>query len=165
MTGQRMGTIASSDNHWSQPGKEGFGVMAVYAPALTREVVFDAIAARRTYGTTGSRILLDFVVAGSPMGGEVRLPAEAPIRVAASVVGTGPLRLVEVLRGDLETQQWQVVHRRWFGGASAPLEAQVDFVDEAPVAHALYYLRVRQRDLVHGRVAMAWSSPVWVDRG
>jgi hypothetical protein len=164
MTGQRMGTIASSDNHWSQPGKEGFGTVAIFAPSLTREAIFDAIATRRTYGTTGSRILLDFAVAGTPMGGEVRLPTGEPIRVTATVVGTGPLRLVEVLRGDVDAQTWQVVHRQWFGGASAPLEASVDFVDEAPVAHALYYLRVRQRDFVHGRVAMAWSSPVWVDR-
>ena len=34
----------------------------------------------------------------------------------------------------------------------------------APPARGLYYVRVRQRDLVHGRVAMAWSSPVWVER-
>ncbi|HEX2033774.1 MAG TPA: DUF3604 domain-containing protein [Chloroflexota bacterium] len=163
LTGQRMGTIASSDNHWSQPGKEGFGIMAAAAPALTREAVFDAIAARRTYGTTGSRILLDFEVAGMPMGGECRLPREATVPVRAEIAGTGPLRLVEVLRGDLEAGEWRVVHRRWFGGASAPLEAVLDWTDESPPARALYYLRVRQRDLVHGRVAMAWSSPVWVE--
>ena len=68
MTGQRMGTIASSDNHCARPGREGFGVLAVYAPALTREAVFDAIHRRRTYGTTGSRIVLDFTLNGTPMG-------------------------------------------------------------------------------------------------
>ena len=55
-----------------------------------------------------------------PWAAEVQLPADEPIRVTAGVDGTGPLRLVEVLRGDLDAQRWQVVHRRWFGGASAP---------------------------------------------
>ncbi|MGH2356026.1 MAG: hypothetical protein ACRDJN_30840, partial [Chloroflexota bacterium] len=72
---------------------------------------------------------------------------------------------VEVLRGDLDLQEWQVLYREWFPGASAPGEATVDWTDEAPPARCLYYLRVRQRDFVHGRVAMAWSSPVWVDSG
>lgn len=163
LTGQQMGVIASSDNHWSQPGKEGFGVLAVYAPELTRGAVFDAVASRRTYGTTGSRILLDLGANGTPMGGECRLAAGQALRVTASVIGTGPLRLVEVLRGDLDRQDWQVMHRQWFPGARAPTEAQVDWTDEHPPAHCLYYLRVRQRDLVHGRVAMAWSSPIWVN--
>ena len=163
LTGQRMGTIASSDNHWSQPGKEGFGTVAVWAPALTREAVFDAIAARRTYGTTGSRILLEFAVNGEPMGGEAQRRGGEPVRVTGRVVGTGPLRLVEVLRGDVDAQTWSVAYREWFGGASAPLEAAVNWTDPSPVPHALYYLRVRQRDFIHGRVAVAWSSPVWVD--
>jgi hypothetical protein len=163
MTGQKMGVIASSDNHWSQPGKEGYGAMAVYAPSLTREAVFDAIARRQTYATTGSRILLEFAVNGVPMGGEVRLDAGAQVEVSGHIVGTGPLRFVEVLRGDLERQTWEVVHRQWFAGASAPRESSINWTDPAPPSQGLYYVRVRQRDFVHGRVAMAWSSPVWVE--
>jgi hypothetical protein len=104
-------------------------------------------------------------VNGTPMGGELALDPGEAIRITASVVGTAPLRLVEVLRGDMDGQRWTVAHRQWFGGASAPLEATVEWADAQPVAQALYYLRVRQRDMVHGRVAMAWSSPVWVTRG
>ena len=36
LTGQRMGTICSSDNHQAQPGKRQTGLAAVWAPALTR---------------------------------------------------------------------------------------------------------------------------------
>ncbi|HEX2513671.1 MAG TPA: DUF3604 domain-containing protein [Chloroflexota bacterium] len=163
MTGQRMGTIASSDNHCARPGREGFGVLAVYAPALTREAVFDAIHRRRTYGTTGSRIVLDFTLNGTPMGGEARLEGGQPVRLQGHILGTGPLRFVEVLRGDLDGQEWRVAHREWFSGMGAPRALELDWSDPAPPARGLYYLRVRQRDLVHGRVAMAWSSPVWVD--
>jgi hypothetical protein len=164
MTGQRLSVIASSDNHWSQPGKDGFGIAAVYAPALTREAVFDALADRRTYGTTGARMLLDFAVDGVPMGGVCRLEPGRPARITARVVGSGPLRQVDVLRGDVERQEWRLAHRQWFAGGDAPLEVEVDWTDDSPPANGLYYLRVRQRDLVHGRVAMGWSSPVWVER-
>jgi hypothetical protein len=161
--GNRMGTIASSDNHFARPGREGFGVMAVYAPELTREAVFDAIRRRRTYGTTGCRLLLDFAVNGTPMGGEVRLTSREPARITGHVVGAAPIRFVEVLRGDLDAHEWRVAHRQWFAGG-APMELALDWTDEAPPVRGLYYLRVRQRDIVHGRVAMAWSSPVWVER-
>ena len=29
-------------------------------------------------------------------------------------------------------------------------------------ADAVYYLRLRQRSQVRGRIVMAWSSPIWV---
>ena len=160
--GRHFGIIASSDNHFARPGREGFGVMAVYAPELTREAVFDAIRHRRTYGTTGCRLLLDFALNGTPMGGEVRLEPGQPARIVGHVVGAAPIRFVEILRGDLEAKEWRVAHREWFAG-NAPMELAFDWTDDAPPAQGLYYVRVRQRDIVHGRVAMAWSSPVWVE--
>jgi len=164
LLGHRMGTICSSDNHFARPGREGYGVMAVYAPELTREAVFDAIRRRRTYGTTGCRLLLDFAVNGTPMGGEVRLEPGQVARLTGHVVGAAPIRFVEILRGDVEAHEWRVAHRQWFAG-NAPLELALEWTDEAPPVHGLYYVRVRQRDIVHGRVAMGWSSPVWVDLG
>jgi hypothetical protein len=162
LMGRHFGIIASSDNHFARPGREGFGVMAVYAPELTREAVFDAIRHRRTYGTTGCRLLLDFALNGTPMGGEVRLEPGQPARIVGHVVGAAPIRFVEILRGDLEAKEWRVAHREWFAG-NAPMELAFDWTDDAPPAQGLYYVRVRQRDIVHGRVAMAWSSPVWVE--
>ncbi len=166
LAGLKLGVIGSSDNHGSQPGKEGFGTMAVWAPALTREAVFDAIRNRRTYGTTGSRIYLEFVVNGEPMGGETTVAAAQPVAVRVEALGTGPLRWIHILRADLDRPQdgFSVVHQAWFPGSSAPLDFSFDWTDEAPPARAIYYVRVRQRDLVHGRVAQAWSSPVWVKR-
>ena len=102
LMGLKLGVIGSSDNHGSQPGKEGFGTMAVWASALTREAVFDAIRNRRTYGTTGSRIYLEFVVNGEPMGGETTVAADQPVSVHVEALGTGPLRWIHLLRADLD---------------------------------------------------------------
>lgn len=164
LAGLKLGTIGSSDNHGAQPGKEGYGTMAVMAPALTREAVFDAIRSRRTYGSTGSRIYLEFAVNGENMGGETTVAAGQPVHVRVEALGTGPLRWIHIQRGDLDRPEagFSAVHQEWFPGNGAPLDFRLDWTDDAPPARAVYYVRVRQRDLVHGRVAQAWSSPVWV---
>ena len=170
LAGLKLGVIASSDNHNSQPGKEGFGVIAVWTPEATREAVFEAIRQRRTYGTTGSRIYLEFYVNGFPMGSEVDLERGQVADVHVEVLGTRPLRWIEVLRADLDhpDEGFSIVSRQWFQGLNikteeeAPLGSTLDWSDLGPPANGMYYVRVRQRDPVHGRVAEAWTSPVWV---
>ena len=163
LMGLKLGVIASSDNHASQPGKEGFGAVGVWAPELTREAVFEAIRKRRTYGSTGSRIYLELFANGEPMGSEIELARKEPVEVRVSVLGTGPLRWTEILRADLDRpdEGFSVVRREWYPGASAVRGATVEWTDEAPPDSGIYYVRTRQQDLVHGRVAEAWSSPVW----
>ena len=166
LAGLKLGVIGSSDNHGSQPGMEGFGTMAVWAPELIREAVFDAIRSRRTYGTTGSRIYLEFSVNGEPMGGETTIVDGQAVNVHVEALGTGPLRWIHILRADLDRPEadFTVVHQEWFPGSSAPLDFTLDWTDDSPPPRAIYYVRVRQRDLVHARVAQAWSSPIWVTR-
>ena len=48
------------------------GLVAVYAPELTREAIWDALWHRRCYATTGKRIILEFSVDGEPMGSLIR---------------------------------------------------------------------------------------------
>ena len=73
---------------------------AVQAPRLTREAIFDSLRTRRTYGTTGERILLDWSVAGSDAGGAGAGWTDRS-RIAAAVAGTAALDRLEVIRGDL----------------------------------------------------------------
>lgn len=156
LTGQRMGTICSSDNHQAQPGRRQTGLAAVWAPALTRGGIFDSIHNRQTYGTTGARVLLKVWVNDTFMGQETASGDGVSVRVWA--IGTDEIAWVEILRGDLDAQRFDVVYRR------EPQAADCAFTwdDPQPVANALYYVRLRQKNTVAGRVVQAWSSPVWV---
>ncbi len=153
--GLRLSTIASSDDHRSQPGSPHWGLVAVRAPELTRDAIFQALHDRRTYATTGSRIVLDFTVDGEGMGGLVVV--DGPPRVAVSAHGTDTIALVEVLRYRPEDKRFDVV-RTWRPGT---IDFTGRFVDEGHRRGAVYYARLRQSNTVRGRVVMAWSSPIW----
>ena len=88
--GYRLGIMASTDNHAGNagfgvrraavtvgeegevferrsPAENGTALVAVYAPELTRKGIFQGMYHRRTYATTGTRIILDFELNGAPM--------------------------------------------------------------------------------------------------
>jgi hypothetical protein len=69
--GYRFGFVASTDHHGGYPGSYGDGLMAVLADEKTRQAIWDAILARRTYAVTGDRIACRFRVNGAEMGSEV----------------------------------------------------------------------------------------------
>ena len=82
--GLRFGFVGSSDDHAGFPGAYGEGLMAALVADFSREGIFDAIRARRTYALTGDRIELDFAVDGAPMGSTIdgRQPGRGFIRRA-----------------------------------------------------------------------------------
>jgi hypothetical protein len=108
--GYRFGLIGSTDHHSAHPGSHGHGRLAVWAPELSRQSIWDAVQARRTYALTGDRIVLGFELDGVPMGS-----AAAPSRARAIEVAVdagAPLDYVEVVRnGD-------VIHRAGPGTAT-----------------------------------------------
>jgi hypothetical protein len=161
--GFRLGFTGGSDSHVAMPGGrfdegtlgnlryESSGLVGVWASELTRETVFDALYARHCYATSGARILLDFRVAGRPMGQEViwhdRL---APRQIAGHVIGAAEIARVEVVRNG---HVWQTIAGD--GGAIC----RFDLEDASPLdGSTYYYLRVIQSD-----DERAWSSPVWID--
>jgi hypothetical protein len=162
--GYRLGVTAGGDNHDSRPGRRGAtdrwrkgrmaqppGLVAVYAPSLTREDVFDALWARRCYGTTGQRIMVDLLVDGHPMGTEAACAAERCPRVSCRVLGETRLACVEIIRDNRVVHVWTM--------RDEVLDDVWD--DPAPVGTGcFYYVRVCQQD--GGR---AWSSPVWLMLG
>jgi hypothetical protein len=105
--GYRLGVTGGSDGidgrpAASHPGRMAVrnlrgGLTAVMLPRLTRAGLWDALKARRTYATTGERILLSFDSDGASLGDTVR-SAGAPCFVIA-VEGTAALRSVELFRG------------------------------------------------------------------
>ena len=94
--GLRFGFIASSDNHRGYPGAYGEGVLGVWSRDLSRDSLFEAIRARRTYAATGDRITLEFVLNGRPMGSEV--PATADRQMDVRVEGQDSIAMIELVR-------------------------------------------------------------------
>ncbi len=104
--GYQVGFTAGSDDHKGRlgaahPGSGSFGVYGgltcIWARELTRQGLWEALKARRCYGTTGQRILLEVEVDGHPMGSKYQ--AAGPPEVAVRVMGTAPIEQVEVFRG------------------------------------------------------------------
>jgi hypothetical protein len=120
--GYIVGVMANSDGHHGRPGAEGAGLTdfgmangltCVLADSLTRDAVFDALQARRCYGTTGDRILLDFSADGHPMGSVIERTS-GTVRLSAAVSGTGPLEALQLFRGreliqDLRPEAFQTL--------------------------------------------------------
>ena len=101
--GRRFGVVASTDDHLGYPGGYREGLAAIKATELTREALFEAMRARRTYAVTGDRIELDFHVNGAMMGGAAPFASSRWLRVATS--GWDPVDRVEVLKNN------RVIHR------------------------------------------------------
>ena len=112
--GHRFALVADSDNHLGMPGSlvgvewararryATAGVMAVNAPRLTRDAIFEALEDGRVYGTTGARMLLEVQPTGA---------RRASLRVHA----TAPLARLRVLAGE------GIVHEEHF---EAPLPTE-----------------------------------------
>src|SRR5690606_21922359 len=104
--GYRVGFTGGSDDHsarqgWSAPTLAHHGVQgaltAFLAPDLSRESIWTTLKARRFYGTTGPRILIDLDVNGQPIGSEFAT-ADVPV-ITARVAGTTGIDTIELRRG------------------------------------------------------------------
>ncbi len=151
-----LSTIAASDDHRSQPGKPHWGLAAVMATGLTRTEIFDALHQRRTYGTTGARILLDFSIDGQSMGQRIVVGGPPHIRIEAH--GTSVIESVEVLRYCKTDGVFRIIHRI----EPDALDFSWRSLDRTFREDSIYYVRLRQAALIRNRIAMAWSSPIWV---
>ncbi len=146
--GYKIAFVGSGDTHWLGPG-EDYGITGAYVKELTREGVFEAIRARRVYASTGARMLLDFRVNDTFMGGETVVSGEP--RISVDVTGDGDLSQLEVVRD----------RRIVYAVPGAGKRAAFQFVDKTGNPDkrkaSYYYLRITQKD--KGKV---WSSPVYV---
>lgn len=109
-----VGVMCNSDGHHGRPGAEGAGMAdfgikngltCVLTDGLTRDSVFNVLKQRHCYGTTGTRILLDFRTNNAQMG-DVLHGIIDPIQLNAHVVGTGDLESIQLYQGT------QFVHEK-----------------------------------------------------
>lgn len=70
--GKRFGFVGSTDHHAGFPGSYGDGMVAVLVEEKTRNSIFDALKARRTYAVTGDKIECLFTVNNAFMGSEIK---------------------------------------------------------------------------------------------
>ncbi len=104
--GYVVGFVASSADPCGRPGvgypgagERGAhgGLTCVYARERSRAAVWEALRARRCYGTTGARVLLGVEADGHAIGEVYR--AEKPPQFRIQVSGTAEIERVEIHRG------------------------------------------------------------------
>ena len=167
--GRRYGVVASSDGHMGQPGKPMKGAAAVYASENTRDALFDSMRARRTYATTGERILIDFRINGAEMGREIEAAEGESLRFEIEINGTDQIAFVEVARLRFAEGTWErafyerIVERNLF--QEGKFVRDYDYsrhFEERFEGDVVYYLRMAQRRTIDDYPVFAWSSPIWV---
>ena len=139
--GYRLGFIASSDHVSTH-----VSYACVWAEGRSREQLFEAMRARRTYAAT-DKILLDVRVGDAFMGEEAEVIGKPVIKIR--VRGTADINEIEIIKNA------EVLWRTSPGKRDVEIEYRdQEYSGEA----AWYYVRIRQTD-----DAIAWGSPIWVN--
>lgn len=117
--GYRVGVTAGTDGVTCRPGADApgsrlcrnvrNGLTGIHCDELTREALWEALHARRTYGTTGERTRLWFTVNDHAMGEEIEV--EDAVRVHAQVEGTAAIERIDLLRGTEVIHTWPIAIR------------------------------------------------------
>jgi hypothetical protein len=158
--GLRFGFVGGSDGHgllWHHGvahcrDSHRTGLTGLWLRELSRQGVFEALQARRTFATSGSRLALGLWVDGRPMGSAVPTGPWGGVRLW--VEAQSPLAKVELIGSG---------GRRWLlssQGCSLRQELRLGDLDWQDTGPAFLYLRVQLKD-----DGMGWSSPVWLDHG
>lgn len=161
---EKLGVIASTDNHSSQPGL--VALVAAITEDKSRNGIFDAIYNRKCYGTTGERIVLDFSIDSFTMG-EILDDFEGIPTIKYSVLGTDTLDFVEVLKWDFKNGIYENNHPKFEIIYHKDLQNSFSYdsiIDNAFDKECMYYLRVKQKKGTGARESWAWSSPIWVNK-
>ncbi len=101
--GLKMGLMGSTDDHTGRAGY-GKGLCGLFAKDLTRSSIFDAFHNRRTFATSGVPIILVAEANGQLMGSIFKTNDKPSFSV--QVIGTAPLRTVEILRNNQVIHAW-----------------------------------------------------------
>lgn len=114
--GYRVGITAGTDGVMARPAADhpGWrlnrnlpnGLTGVLARDLTREALWEALSVRRTFATTGARMLVSVDVDGHPMGSEFE--SDANPLVTLDVTGTAAIERIDLIRGTETIHNWNV---------------------------------------------------------
>jgi hypothetical protein len=157
---RRLGVIASSDSHIGKPGVNSWGLTGVYAKKLDRESIFEAFLKRRTYATTGEKIILYLKADGHFMGEEFCVWKDE-VKIEGNVIGTDAIEFADLIKLDIDNKKRMII-KRFTPIDSYKQYVKFIFIDKIKSKNQMYYLKVKQRNKIRGRIVMAWSSPIWI---
>ena len=138
--GHRVGFIAASDDHLGHPGysvptlpsnAQRGGLGAVFATGKTTDALFDAMKSRRTYATTGDRIILFAEVNGQPMGTSTEYAEDRTI--SGRVIGTAPIDTITIVKNGEEI--WTQQYLSDLSGTGEPSNLQLSFSSDSAPYH------------------------------
>ncbi len=142
--GYKLGVQVASD-HLSTH----YSYACTIAENFTREGLLDAMKQRHSYGATDN-IVLDYRLEAEgveSLQGDI-VQVDGPFRLKVRVLGTSPIRQVDVIKN----QAFVYTNQR------LPRDVEFTYEDaDKEAGEDYYYVRVQQND---GNVA--WSSPIWV---
>lgn len=190
-----IGVIAASDNHSGTPGSDdfwptggtpqhqhepgGYAVVLTDPAQPTRDGIFDALLARRTYGTTAHRAWLDVVATtptGSfPMGSEIDVHT-CGLSLGVQLATPMPVRTLEVYTGHVGTRdpyrlllREQRVNRTT---VNRSLRVSNPVAPGGPPERWLYVVRAfsgrtvaargNAAEIANNQQDAVWASPIWV---
>ncbi len=168
---EKLSVIASTDSHNARMAQNNVGITAIISDSLTRDNIFAAMYNRHTYGTTGERIILKFNIDKNIMGDETTIPCDSFPTIHFEVNGTDALDFVEILKWDFKKGTYTSnpthpiytsIYKQTF---TAPtLNFSISMIDTSLRDSCLYYVRVKQKNLISNREVWAWSSPIWINK-
>ena len=123
------------------------GLTGAFLQGLNRKSLIEAIRSRKTYATTGARMLLYYTISGLRMG-DMGFSADNIIKI--SVSGSEPITEIRIIGNG------RVVRKIAADDHDINIEAELETASEE---REYYYVQAKQKD---GH--MAWGSRIWVKK-
>jgi hypothetical protein len=159
--GHRFAFTGSGDSHHRNPGLSG-ALTGIWAEKLDRASLLEAIRSRRTYGTAGQKIMIEFTINDQMMGSALTVTENPVLRWR--VLGEDQDYILRIHRDG------RLMHEARFVGETEGDMEEYMLRQYRPGSH-YYHLEVLSPDpipqypanVAHALGAKAWSTPIWVE--